>query len=548
MHAFCSLPEAVHGRSRYARRLRADGRCVDLPVKRLQPFQRAGASVATRPTLRRRRPSSAIRSSRTACAVLLCLALLARAGTAQDSAADVPPEEVTAPSEAIEAVPDEVEERPPTYSFLRADEDWSAFVGGDRLDSIHRIELNRSGSSWIGFGGRAEARGEYWRNFNFGAPGGVDTEDAFLLVRLLLHADLHLGERFRLFIEGKTAHVDSRDLAGGERTIDEDVLDLQELFFDVDLPTGEDESVRLRPGRQMLLYGAQRLISPLPWGNTLRTWDGVTARWRGSGWTVDALATSFVPVDTTAFNTPDEDQLLYGVYATQKRTSGRVTDLYVLGSTRGDVNVNGTLGDSERWTLGARHQAAPADRVDLEVEAAYQFGEVGSGSVSAGFATLELGWRPPGLPWNTRLFTVLDYASGDREAGGDVETFDQLYPLGHAYLGYADVIGRQNVEAVALGLTCNPREELTLRLAGHSFWLAELTDAIYTAGGAVLRPPGSFESSHIAHEIDLSAVRSFGRHVLVSAGYSHVFAGQAIEDSGAAEDIDFAYLRLIFTF
>ena len=33
----------------------------------------------------------------------------------------------------------------------------------------------------------------------------------------------------------------------------------------------------------------------------------------------------------------------------------------------------------------------------------------------------------------------VDYASGDGVPGGDVGTFNQLYPLEHAYLGYMDL-------------------------------------------------------------------------------------------------------------
>ena len=47
--------------------------------------------------------------------------------------------------------------------------------------------------------------------------------------------------------------------------------------------------------------------------------------------------------------------------------------------------------------------------------------------------------------------------SGDDEPGGDVETFNQLFPLGHAYFGYIDLIGRQNALDLHFDLKVAPR-------------------------------------------------------------------------------------------
>jgi hypothetical protein len=74
-----------------------------------------------------------------------------------------------------------------------------------------------------------------------------------------------------------------------------DTLELQQAFVDIVLPAGEGD-LTLRLGRQMLLLGAQRLVSPLPWGNALRHWEGITAELELGEWTFDALATAFVNV------------------------------------------------------------------------------------------------------------------------------------------------------------------------------------------------------------------------------------------------------------
>jgi len=446
------------------------------------------------------------------------------------------------PTSAVEG---EAPPKRPAYAFLRADEDWSGFEGGDDpFDPYKRINLG--GDTWVSLGGRIESRFESWNDFTFGAAMG---NDDFIVSRALAHADFHFGTAWRLFVELKTAQATQRDLPGGRRTLDMDTFEVQQLFAEIPFAEGAESRWRARVGRQMFSFGKQRLLSPLPWGNTLRSWEGVTVDRYSGPWRTTAFFTAFVPVDKTDFNERDDDQLLYGVYARRAESGSKSgLELYAIGTTRDGVTFNGTTGNSERQTLGARYWRPLCDNVDLEAEAALQGGEVGTQDVSAGFATAELGWKPGGPEDDGRWFLGLDWASGDDAAGGKVGTFDQLFPLGHAYLGFMDFIGRQNVVAANVGYSCKPAEDLQLRASVHGFWLEDTADAIYNSGGGVLRAPGSFSSREVAQEFDLLARYKFDRHLSGYAGYSHLFAGDALADSGPSEDADFFYLGLAFTF
>ena len=135
----------------------------------------------------------------------------------------------------------------PSYAFLRWAEDWSSFKNGlpadhDVFDPLKYVALDGDGDVWVSFGGRTRLRVEGWNNFNWGAPPGADQDDVFASWRAFVHADVHAGERFRLFVEGKSALATERDLVGGMRTIDEDELDLQQALFDVRF--GEPSDVR----------------------------------------------------------------------------------------------------------------------------------------------------------------------------------------------------------------------------------------------------------------------------------------------------------------
>lgn len=454
--------------------------------------------------------------------------------------------------------------RPP-YQDLRYQENWSVLAGKDRsqtgdvFDPIKYIPLNEDGSIWVSFGGQIRERVEIWSNFNFGAPATADHDDTFLLSRLRLHGDLHVGEHIRVFVEGKSSLETDRSLVGGRRTLDTDEIDLQNGFVDLRLRLVEGDGFTLRAGRQEMAFGRQRLVSPLDWSNTRRTFDGVSGIFKLQDWTVTGFWTLFVPVQKYKFNTSDLSTQFFGIYATGKPpfTDWFDLDLYWLG-LQSDVGAfngtpfaqyNGTVGREERHTLGGRLWGSVAHTgFDYELEGAFQVGRVGSGSVDAFMITGLLGHTFKQFPTVPRLQIGLDYASGDHKAGGDVQTFSQLFPLGHAYFGYIDTVGRQNIIDLYPGFSFQAFRKLVASLEGHLFWRADTHDALYNASGNVVRAGSAGSSSEIGSEIDLLFRYQFDRHLLGLLGYSHFFAGEFIKQSGPSKDIDFTYLTLQYTF
>jgi alginate export protein len=438
----------------------------------------------------------------------------------------------------------------PKFNFLRFQEDWSALreippsQRSDPFDSIKYIPLTADGSLWLSLGGRMRFRLENWSNFAFAAPN----DDTFLLTRIFLHGDLHLGENLRVFVEGKSAHSTDRNLPGGRRTQDVDVLELQQAFIDLRIPLGADAAFTLRPGRREFLKGKQRLVSPLPWGNTVRQWDGVSGILDIPNWNIESFWTQFAPVQKYKFNTPDSSNLFFGVYGAGKIMEGQVDlDLYWLGIDRDAQTFNGTLGEEERHTLGGRLSGKMAP-FDYEVEGAYQFGTIGAGDISAFMVASQFGYARADWQGRPRFYLGFDYASGDDAPGGDVGTFNQLFPLGHAYLGFMDFIGRQNNIDFSHGVAVHPVQKMTVAVTGHQFWRAEVNDALYNAGGGVLRAGAPGSSRDVGYEVDLTTRYQFNRHLKGLVGYSHFFSGTFIKESGPAKDVDFVYVQGIFTF
>ncbi len=433
-------------------------------------------------------------------------------------------------------------ELPPLSPVLRQNENWADFhpAADDPFYlQMKHITLSDDDSVWLSLGGQLRMRGEYWDGFGF----RDNNADSFLLTRLRFHADLHVGPQLRFFVEGKSALATDRDLPGGDRSLDRDELDLQQGFADFTW-NDNDLSLRVRGGRQMLLFGKQRLVSPLDWSNTMRAWDGLDAKIQWRGWSADVFFTEYVNIEKYAANDHDLDESFYGIYATGPIQEGSVNaDVYWLRRERGITR-------DFRHTLGARLFGKCGDsHFDYDIEGAYQFGEAGSLDVSAFMIGAEVGYTFAQVDTQPRVWLGFDYGSGDdSQTDGDLNTFDQLYPLGHAYLGYIDVVGRQNILDLNAGVKYSPVDKLALRLAGHLFWRADDADALYNAGGGVVRPGGTTSEKFVGAEIDLTASYQLNRYTSLLAGYSHFFAGPFVERTGSAQDIDFVYVQAQVTF
>ncbi|HMO85640.1 MAG TPA: alginate export family protein, partial [Lacipirellulaceae bacterium] len=136
-----------------------------------------------------------------------------------------------------------------------------------------------------------------------------------------------MADGLRVFAEGILADVTDDGNTYLPRPIDRNWGDFLNLFIDVGLADG----VVARVGRQELLYGAERLVSPLDWANTRRTFDGARLLTAGDGWTADLFYTYVVPVVANRLDEPDYNQTFYGAYGTVAVSDNLSVDLYYLG-------------------------------------------------------------------------------------------------------------------------------------------------------------------------------------------------------------------------
>jgi len=445
--------------------------------------------------------------------------------------------------------------RGPKYLNLRYDEDFSYLDGPkgsyrkDLFDPIKWIHLTKDLT--LTLGGEIRTRLEAETNKAFGST--EPAQDTFFLHRYRLHADLRYRKLARVFVEGISAHIEDRDLR--LLGIHENRYDLHQLFIDFRL-LGEKVPLTVRVGRQELQYGKQRLISPLGWANTRRRFDAVKLFYRHEKFDLDFFYARPIPVSVAEGlnRKPDtfrEEAHFYGIYGTYKGIPRHVLDLYILGlNDKGDLtNANGRVGDESVYTIGGRlggHTGA----MDYDGELAGQWGKFAGDTIQAWGGAVDLGYTFKKLPFSPRFGGGFDFGTGDDDPTDETHgTFNQLFPLSHAYLGYIDLFARQNVLATNMNLTFKPIKKVTTRLEWLTFWNDSKRDALFNAGGARVRRDPLGNSGHdIGNELDLTIKYAVDPHSSVLFGYSHFWGNNFIRTTGPSRDADFFYLQYAFSF
>jgi hypothetical protein len=358
------------------------------------------------------------------------------------------------------------------------------------------------------------------------------TNHDFVLERLRLYGNWQLADGLRFYVEGIFAYVSDDQGTYAPRPIDRNYGDFLNLFVDVSL----SDSLTARVGRQELLYGAQRLVSPLDWANTRRTFDGARLLYKSDEWKSDVFYTYVVPVVFNELDESDYKQAFYGNYNTITLSDDWSLDAYYLGYDNRNL---GAGQDFSIHTLGLRLTGALDEHWLVEMEGGPQFGrQSGLGlNQSAGFWTCGIGRKlNDALPWSPTLWCYYDYASGN-SGGGDFNQFNDLFPLGHKYLGFIDAVRRQNIEAPNVLLTMKPHAKVDL-LCWYWHFMADQAESIVPSFGGT--PTQNTTSKDFGDELDLIAKYGIGPRSNVLIGYSHFWRGNKIT---APADADFTYVQ-----
>jgi hypothetical protein len=416
----------------------------------------------------------------------------------------------------------------PTY-----EEDWRALQGVDRTDfwdPAKFVPLSAAGTTFLSLGGEARVTYERFGNQNFGLT--PPDPDGYVLQRYLLHVDLHVGSRVRVWTEFNSGLENGR-IGGPRPMIDEDKLDLHQAFVDVTVGLTGPSAAVLRVGRQEIALGSGRMYALREGPNVPLSFDGVRVIAHAGPWQVDAWAAR--PVDTTPgiFDDGSHPSFdVWGLYGSRVITRSRQSvglDVYYLGLVRDAVQFEQGTANETRHTFGARvwHQGAWA----YDAEAIFQAGHFGSGDIRAWRLVIEGSHLLADAVWSPRLGLVLDAASGDKNrADPNLQTFNALFQSG-TYSGRAQLLGPSNSIRFEPSVTLAPARQVLVSAGLGFYWRQTAYDALYSIAGQVVVPSNGvtdrYEGSRATMQIDWQLTRHLSAHV----NCIYVFNGRFEEQS-----------------
>jgi hypothetical protein len=341
-------------------------------------------------------------------------------------------------------------------------------------------------------------------------------------------------------------------------------------------------------GRQVLSFGEERLVGPGDWNNFARTFDAGKLVWTvvPGKTTATLFVSSVVNIEGTnlgdgwKFDHSSTKDMFSGAYVTTKLGQASTLEGYVLWRDKKDnspvYNAPTTalpapartaaaydIGQ-DIYTIGGRFVRPPKEGdVDLEFEGAWQGGKVNrqttaaTGSYAGSTPTLEqqswaihtlIGYTPEGAPGKLRGDLEYNIASGDTNRTDNKNgSFMTLFPSGHKWYGFMDVIGWKNLREMVATLRFTPLPKTAVRVDYHWFSLYTAQDAWYRKNGvATVRPLNAAAQNAptgLGGELDLTFTWTPRPWAAFDVGYSEFFAGTYLGATGARSNASFFYFQ-----
>jgi hypothetical protein len=251
------------------------------------------------------------------------------------------------------------------------------------------------------------------------------------------------------------------------------------------------------------------------------------------------------------FDSVDNDQNFFGLWLTYRPRKGTFWDLYALNLDQARHVADGTAGQLGAFnisTLGSRF-VGDWENVLWDFEAMLQVGTWADQDLLAAAVTAELGYHFKGKPWNPQVWVGYDWASGDQRPGFGTtrSTFNQLFPFGHYYFGFLDLVGRQNIHDFSGQFVCYPHPWITGLAQFHYFRLSESRDALYNAAGRPIRRDATGQAgTDVGREIDLILSFHLSTHSDLLIGWSKFYPGAFIEGTGLDVSPELLYVQYSF--
>lgn len=434
---------------------------------------------------------------------------------------------------------------PTPFQSLRYDEDYSYLKDKSKrkesLDDIKYIPLGRD-NFYLSIGGEARIRYETYRNVGFGL--GFQDKNGYFLGRFLLHADWHLGGKFRVFTQLQSGLQKGRN--GGSRPTDEDRLDVHQAFFDYKPYSTEKKSLTIRVGRQEVEFGSGRLISASEGLNVRRSFDAVRIIYKREKWTTNGLFAKIVATKKGVFDdSPQNDLTFWGVGTIHLRPSAKGgISFYYLGLDRKSARFNQGSGREIRQTIGSRIWGNYKN-LDYNYEAIGQLGTFGNSTIRAWAIATDSGLNFPKK--FSRIGFKSNITSGDKNRNDKkLQSFNPLFPA-TAYSGTIALIGPTNVADFSPSYRFN-RNKISVTSDWAFYWRQNRNDGLYGISGNLQRTGNLSRAKFIGSLASVRMDYRFDRHLTLTGIYSHFLTGKFLRETPPSKNVDYFTTWLTYRF
>ncbi|CAI2718841.1 alginate export family protein [Nitrospina watsonii] len=428
----------------------------------------------------------------------------------------------------------------PSYNQSRYEEDYSFLRDASRrtdyLDSLKFIPADERGEIYFSIGGETRQHFEYIDNENWGARSQDD--NGWYLQRYLLHTDFHVRDRFRLFFQLQTGTESGR--AGGPRGVDEDRMDVNQLFADFKISGGGSSDFTLRFGRQEIVFGARRFFNYRERPNLRLSHDAAMLTWQDAATTVTGFVARPVQISRDFFdNNSGNEQSWWGLYGVHK-TGWSVFpnfDLYYVGLNHEAHAFDQGVANETRHTLGTRLWGEEG-ALDYDVEFVYQFGTFGDSQIRAWAVASDTGYTVPlAGERSARLSVRADVYSGDNNRNdGDLNAFNPMFPKGK-HISQSAPVGLINTYQLQPRITLKWDRHWSATASAMFVWRESLNDGVYSIGNGLLRTGQQNRSRYVGTQQEVEVKYQFDRHLDIKAIYNYFESGSFIEQGPFGKDI-----------
>ncbi len=436
----------------------------------------------------------------------------------------------------------------PTYHSLRYNDDFSYLARSretsDPWDKFKYIPLTgtQAGPIWLSLGGEVRERAESYFNPNFGIK--APRTSGYLLHRLLLHADLHLTDYTRVFLQlGEMERLGNRGVA---TTTDVNHFDVMQAFVDLRPPSPLGDAPVVRVGREELLFGFQRLIAVREGPNVRRTFDGLRFNDHWGDVTLDLLVVRPVnPGQDVIDDHTNQKQLLWGGYLTVPLGPAMKADLYQLNYENTAAKYRGLTGVEQRNTFGIR-LFGEANGFDWNLETAWQTGSFNGHDIRAEMFAAIAGYTFRDLPGQPRIAIETNAASGDDSHSSAIGTFNAMYPR-LPYFAETSLLLPANVIDVRPVVSFKPIKDVTATFGWDMLWRASRSDGLYGSGMVLYPNTNKVSGMGIGNELSADVRWRVNQHLLLGAIAAEFIAGPALREA-VGKSVTFCVLFATYRF